>query len=115
MQGSPRYGRYINLLEQFKKYLDYCKELKFEEDPDYEYIFELFTEVLNNLPAGPDFDWNNNLKSSSTMFNTTAKKTNISLVLGNGNISKKSPNNNDCSKISQNLDEVNKESLFRKG
>jgi hypothetical protein len=95
------------------KYLDYCKELKFEEDPNYEFLVELLTDVLISLPPSPDFDWNNNLKSSSKMLQTVNKKSDISMFLNNGNISKNSPNG-DCSKISQNLDEANKESLFKK-
>jgi hypothetical protein len=96
--------------------LDYVKELKFEEDPNYDYLFELFREVLVKLPPGPDFDWNNNLKSSSVIIQATKdKKNNVSLILGNANISKHSPNNNnDPSKISQNLEEFGKESMFQK-
>jgi hypothetical protein len=46
------------------------------------------------------------------MFSSGNKKTNISLFLGNGNISKNSPNN-DGSKISQNFEEIHKESLLK--
>jgi serine/threonine protein kinase len=47
------------LPEEFIKYIQYCKKLKFEEDPDYNYLRSLFTSVLmkNNLKNDYNFFW----------------------------------------------------------
>jgi casein kinase I family protein HRR25 len=38
-----------NLPNEFLEYINYCKNLKFEEDPDYEYLRSLFRKILINL------------------------------------------------------------------
>ncbi|KAK2555365.1 Casein kinase I isoform alpha [Acropora cervicornis] len=45
---------------EFKVYLDYCRALKFEEEPDYEYLKELFRQLASKLNVDLDsiFDWN---------------------------------------------------------
>ncbi|CAL8111700.1 unnamed protein product [Orchesella dallaii] len=45
--------------EEFAKYLAYCRTLGFEEDPDYEYLRQLFRTVSNRLGFKYDyqFDW----------------------------------------------------------
>ena len=49
--------------KEFVEYMDYCKKLKFEEDPDYGYIIELFESCMksNGIDVKiPDFIWNKN-------------------------------------------------------
>jgi casein kinase I family protein HRR25 len=41
----------------FKKFLRYCKKLKFEETPDYNHMLKLFETDSNNLGIKPKFDW----------------------------------------------------------
>lgn len=45
--------------EAFVKYMKYCKELKFEEEPDYKYLRELFRSVMADKKYVYDykFDW----------------------------------------------------------
>ena len=38
-----------NLPNEFLEYVKYCKNLKFEENPDYEYLRNLFRKILMNL------------------------------------------------------------------
>eukprot|EP01029_Cantina_marsupialis_P005967 TRINITY_DN1649_c0_g1_i1.p1 TRINITY_DN1649_c0_g1~~TRINITY_DN1649_c0_g1_i1.p1 ORF type:complete len:765 (+),score=193.33 TRINITY_DN1649_c0_g1_i1:151-2445(+) len=47
------------LPDEIKEYMEYCRDLKFTETPDYEYIYLLFEEALKNYPPeGRDyFDW----------------------------------------------------------
>jgi casein kinase I family protein HRR25 len=43
----------------FSVYLDYCKKLKFEEKPDYEYLKDLFISEAENLKIDIKYDFNN--------------------------------------------------------
>jgi hypothetical protein len=76
-------------------------------------------QVINDYCADitHDFDWNNRLKSSTSieLSSSTAQKANTSLALGNQNISQHSPNtpNND-SHLNQINDELNNMSIFQK-
>lgn len=48
------------LPEQFSQYLTYVRNLGFEDTPDYDYLRELFTQVLRNAgetEEAQDFDW----------------------------------------------------------
>lgn len=51
----------INLLciEQFIKYFEYCRRLKFEEKPDYTYLKRMFKELFMKEGFEYDnvFDW----------------------------------------------------------
>jgi len=50
-------------IEAFFDYIKYCRTLEFEEDPDYEYILNLFKGALSLCDEEePDFDWNKDLK-----------------------------------------------------
>ncbi len=44
----------------FKRYLRYCKKLKFDETPDYNYLLKLFEIDSKNLGITPKFNWNLN-------------------------------------------------------
>lgn len=41
----------------FRLFLDYCRKLKFEQRPDYDYIFELFNNDITKLNITPQYDW----------------------------------------------------------
>ena len=47
------------LPDELKDYLNYCKGLKFEEEPDYEYLKGLFRQLASRLKIELDgrFDW----------------------------------------------------------
>jgi len=47
------------LPEQFAKYIDYTKSLKFEEEPDYEFCRDLFRQVMktNGFKSDGLYDW----------------------------------------------------------
>ena len=48
------------LPNEFKDYLSYCRGLKFEEEPNYEYLRGLFRQLASTLKIELDgvFDWN---------------------------------------------------------
>ena len=48
-----------NIPTCFKEYLVYCRNLKFEESPDYDYLTELFTNEHKKLNIYPSFEWSN--------------------------------------------------------
>ena len=45
--------------EEFAKYLQYCKNLNFEERPDYNFLRGLFRQLLENKGYSNDgmYDW----------------------------------------------------------
>ena len=46
--------------------MEYCRKLKFEEDPDYKYVIGLFDKCMkrNNLdPKVMDYTWKQNMLS----------------------------------------------------
>jgi hypothetical protein len=48
---------------EFKEFMDYCRALKFEEDPDYKYIIGLFEKCMqkNNFDMKiMDYTWKQN-------------------------------------------------------
>jgi len=47
------------LPEEFSMYLNYCRNLKFEEKPDYSYLRKLFKDVMyrNNFENDYMYDW----------------------------------------------------------
>jgi serine/threonine protein kinase len=49
----------IGCLSHFAKYMKICKELRFEEDPDYGNLKKLFKDALamNNFEEDYEFDW----------------------------------------------------------
>ena len=64
-----------NLPYQFLKYMKYCRNLSFEQEPNYEYLKNLFNDILqkNNLTNDLLFSWvdkiNLNLNSSKKFDN----------------------------------------------
>ncbi|KAF5396292.1 hypothetical protein EG68_06539 [Paragonimus skrjabini miyazakii] len=51
------------LPEEFAKYLNYCRNLAFEEEPKYKYLRSLFWRIMEKKSYKYDcqFDWNENL------------------------------------------------------
>jgi hypothetical protein len=47
------------LPEEFSLYLNYCRNLKFEEKPDYGYLRKLFKDLFNRSGFENDYnyDW----------------------------------------------------------
>ena len=47
------------LPEEFNQYLSYCRGLKFEEKPDYNYLRKLFKDALyrNSFEVDYMYDW----------------------------------------------------------
>ena len=43
--------------EEFKTYLTYCRELKFDEKPDYAHLKNLFLARLKPALGSFEFDW----------------------------------------------------------
>lgn len=49
--------------EEFKEFMNYCRNLSFTQDPDYGFIIDLFEKCMkkNEIdPKVPDFIWNKN-------------------------------------------------------
>jgi hypothetical protein len=47
------------LSEEFSMYLTYCRNLKFEEKPDYSYLRKLFKDLMyrSNFENDYNYDW----------------------------------------------------------
>jgi hypothetical protein len=47
------------LPEEFSIYLNYCRSLKFEEKPDYNYMRKIFKDLMhkNNFDTDYNYDW----------------------------------------------------------
>ena len=51
--------QYNVLLDEFVTYLTYCRELKYNEKPNYSYLKSLFLKVRQNMRLGNEnkYDW----------------------------------------------------------
>lgn len=47
----------FGLPDCFIKYLKYCRDLKFEETPDYKYMISLFLDTAKTLNIVPHYEW----------------------------------------------------------
>ena len=47
--------RLIFFIEEFAKYLEYCRKLRFDEKPDYAYLRRMFKELF--IREGFEFDY----------------------------------------------------------
>ena len=48
---------------EFKEFMEYCRALKFEQDPDYKYCVSLFEKCMTRNEYDPkvlDFTWKQN-------------------------------------------------------
>ena len=48
-----------DLPECFKKYLAYCREIKYDGKPDYNYLKNLFIETSHKMKINLKYEWNN--------------------------------------------------------
>lgn len=48
-----------DLPDCFREYISYCRKLKFDETPDYEYARKLFENVGKKINVIPQFEWIN--------------------------------------------------------
>lgn len=104
-------------LEQFITYFDYVKSLGFTDDPNYEYLTNLFVEIMKDhcSEITYDFDWDNNLRSTATLAYlqmSTIQKASTSLNVVGNNVSQYSPNNKASDSLIQIED--NNLSIFQK-
>lgn len=61
--GDVKMSTSLNILcsglpDCFKEYILYCRKLKFDENPDYEYMRGLFFNASNKLNIKAEFEWN---------------------------------------------------------
>ena len=68
-----------NLPKEFICYLNYCKSLSFEQEPDYEYLRNLFRNILLRMNTINDsiFTWTKRKKSSKDKDSNTNKYINF--------------------------------------
>lgn len=45
--------------EEFTKYLQYCRNMQFEEKPDYNYLRQLFKNIMakHSFENDQEYDW----------------------------------------------------------
>ena len=60
-----------NLPTEFIDYIKYCKKLNFEQDPDYEYLRNLFKSILSKMNKINDMKFTWNLKRYSKIKNNS--------------------------------------------
>ena len=53
------------LPDELRKYLEYCRSLRFEDKPNYPYLRSLFTEAIHSGKYGTNqqFDWMSRLSA----------------------------------------------------
>ena len=56
-QDTPVERLCTDLPTEFATYLTYCRGLRFEEEPDYQYVKHLFKEAMRTLGHSYDFAW----------------------------------------------------------
>ena len=102
--------------DEFSEFIDYCRKLEFEQEPDYEFLTNLLKKVLKNNCeiSNPDFDWNYKLKSNSNYEcnNDENKHKNKSMLLNISTISH--VYFKDETGISRNFLKINGNSIFHK-
>ena len=60
---------------QFEQYVDYTRKLEYEEDPDYDYLKNLFHSILKEDKSNMEniYDWDNKTLYTNTTNNTSQK------------------------------------------
>ena len=75
--------------EEFLKYFKHCDELKFEDEPDYEYLISLFQNMIDKYcdDCYYDFDWQKNKTRCFThlSINQEMRSRDVSLMVNNNN------------------------------
>ena len=100
-----------NIPNEFTEYINYSRNLKFEEDPNYSYLRSLFTKVIFKLNLNSkniNFSW----LQTKTKFRTLEKKTSQNIInpleeVNNKSFNKKSLNNNDLNYLKDNYQSIN--------
>jgi hypothetical protein len=59
-----------NFPQEFGIFLNYCKNLAFEQEPDYKYLKGLFQKVMtaHELKFDFEFDWSSKLENNSDQY-----------------------------------------------
>lgn len=55
LQYQFKFNKEFGVPEEFQMYLTYCRNLKFVETPDYEYLRQLFKNLMIKLKYKLDF------------------------------------------------------------
>ena len=57
---TPLESLCLNMPKEFRTYLYYCRQLEFTDEPNYQYLFELFDELFHRHTFVRDYiyDWN---------------------------------------------------------
>ena len=68
----------IGLPNQFYLFVDYCRQLKFDEEPNYEYLKGLLIEIMNNNSFGFDYiyDWSDKKSYNKDLSKSVYKESN---------------------------------------
>ena len=68
----------IGLPNQFYLFVDYCRQLKFDEEPNYEYLKGLLIEIMNNNNFGFDYvyDWSDKKSYNKDLSKSVYKENN---------------------------------------
>ena len=68
----------IGLPNQFYLFVDYCRQLKFDEEPNYEYLKGLLIEIMNNNNFGFDYvyDWSDKKSYNKDLSKSVYKESN---------------------------------------
>ena len=68
----------IGLSNQFYLFVDYCRQLKFDEEPNYEYLKGLLIEIMNNNNFGFDYvyDWSDKKSYNKDLSKSVYKESN---------------------------------------
>ncbi|RWS28541.1 casein kinase I isoform gamma-3-like protein, partial [Leptotrombidium deliense] len=84
--------------EQFKTFISYARDLKFEQEPDYSFLRSLFTEWCTD----DKFDWNiNSLVTHAITLNLNCYTNAIKIITTNAKISDFRPPQNKCHRHAQ--------------
>ena len=62
--------------QEFSDYINYCKALGFEEEPDYNYVRKMFKDLFDRLQYECDYvyDWNLSPEERDVQHNTVEVK-----------------------------------------
>ena len=58
-----------NLPPEFEEYFKYVKSMTFEQEPDYNFLKNLFLNILKKMGGGMDYiyDWDNRINDLNVM------------------------------------------------
>ena len=104
------------LIDEFREYFKYVRDLQFTEEPNYEYLFGLFNNAMKKCKIKNDFkfDWMpnsnniNNNKNSNEKFISTENLFN-KLKIGGFNFKEGNENEIKNNNKNENIDDVNGE------